>query len=92
MSDKTKKEIEVIVKAREILKKLWDDADLRGRCWGLKKDGENLFKGTNITIGYGDEIISISQKNGKLIIHEFTRTANTKLGKKAKDLLNKDDQ
>ena len=83
---------------RELLKGLWklkrkdpgeDEAWLRGRIWGMEKfnNYNNPYKGTNITIAIGDELISICQPNEKLVIHEFKLTSNTKLGRRVRKML-----
>lgn len=75
------------VKARKVLDALWQSSDSRGRCWGLRKNG-NQFAGTNITIALGDELISISMNSKKeLVIHQFQRVAETNLGNRVKQLL-----
>lgn len=78
---------DITVKARKSIDELWKNADLRGRCWGVKKKDGNCFRGTNITIGYGDEIVSVSERDGKLVVHEFVRARSTTLGQKVKKLL-----
>ena len=77
----------LIIKAREVLQPLWEKADLKGRCWGPKRD-DNPYSATNITFVVKDELISVSQ-SGKntLIIHEFQKTTDTELGKKVKEIL-----
>lgn len=77
---KTKRQIadEITAAARKAVEKIWAKSHLKGRCWG-KGDG-NPFKGTNITIANGDEMVSISEKDGSLVIHEFVRVKKTLLG------------
>jgi hypothetical protein len=87
-----KKEKDPMVLARKALDPLWKKSDLHGRCWGLKKTGNNPYAGTNITIGKGKEIISVSMsKDGskKPIIHELVKAKNTKLGNRARKILEK---
>ena len=78
---------EITVKARKALQPLWKRALLRGRCWGVKQKNKNPFQGTNITIGTENEIVTVSQANGELEVHEFKRTEGTLLGNAAKELL-----
>lgn len=82
---------EKMVAARRALHALWKKADLRGRCWGLRKDGKNPFAGSNVTLAKGDEMISVCQdsESGEHIVHEFRRVGpgQTKLGKEARRLL-----
>ncbi|MBU4223985.1 hypothetical protein KJ934_02075 [Patescibacteria group bacterium] len=74
------------VKARKILEPLWNKADLKGRCWGPKR-ADNDYKGTNITILNGEELVTVSQgDNGGLRIHEFLKTENTLLGIKVREI------
>jgi len=76
-----------LIQARIILNSLWQNALLKGRCWGPKTE-DNPFAASNITIAIGTELISVSQKiNGVLVIHEFSKTTETSLGLKAKELL-----
>jgi len=74
------------VLARKALEGFWKRADLKGRCWGHRKP-ENPFAGTNITIAFEDHLVSISQKEGALVIHEFARAKGTALGRRIKDIL-----
>ena len=71
------------VLARKVLDELWREADLRGRCWGLRKFA-NYFAGTNITIAVGSELVSVSRKGDELVIHEFVRSPDTALGRKVR--------
>jgi hypothetical protein len=77
------KEEDKMVLARKALDSLWGKADLRGRCWGLKKTGDNPYAKTNITICIGNELVSVSRSqtgDKGLIIHEFVKSKNTGLG------------
>lgn len=82
---------QLLVSARKVLNSLWEDADLRGRCWGIKKES-NPFVGSNITIAYGDELVSVCQDGSKIIIHEFIRTSGTELGEVVGRLLREGDK
>ena len=76
-----------IIKARKVLNSLWQEASLKGRCWGLAKR-DNPYSATNITIAIGTELVSVSQgKDGKLRIHQFTRAKGTSLGRRVKRIL-----
>jgi hypothetical protein len=74
------------VLARKALDGLWKIADLRGRTWGLKRNKTgNPFAGTNILIAISDELVSVSCPDGnELVVNEFVRTKNTKLGRMVK--------
>ncbi len=52
---------DLIVKARKALQLLWERADLKGRCWGPKRE-DNPYSATNITFAVKDELVSVSQK------------------------------
>lgn len=79
---------DITVKARKVLDDLWKNSDLRGRCWGVKtKRPDNPYAGTNITMGYGQEIVSVCEIDGKLVVHEFARASGTELGKRVWELL-----
>lgn len=77
------------VQARKVLDELWSEADLRGRCWGLRKGikSDNPFAGTNITIAVGGELVSVSRKGDELVIHEFVKSPDTALGRKVRAIL-----
>lgn len=68
-----------VVLARAAMKELWKKAQCHGRCWG-RKTKENKFQGSNITLIHGAEVVTVNQIDGKLVVHEFTKTAETELG------------
>jgi len=80
-----RKNVDRSVVARKVLDGFWQEAQLKGRCWGRKKPG-NIYAGTNITIAIGDEFITISY-NKELVIHEFIRAKSTKLGNRIRKAL-----
>jgi hypothetical protein len=83
-------EKDITVLARKALDKVWKVAWLTGRCWGRKLDGNNCFRGTNITIALDkNELVSICRLNGKLVVHSFVRSKETSLGKKVRRILQK---
>ena len=76
------------VEARKILDKIWLQAQLRGRCWGKGK--VNPYKGTNITIASGNELVTISMNGEKeLVLHQFKLAQKTKLGDEVLEILRK---
>lgn len=78
---------DTLVLARKALESLWGVADLKGRCWGPKREG-NAFALSNITLAAGDEMVTISKNSkGELVIHEFERVGGTILGKRIRDSL-----
>lgn len=85
----TKRQIadKITVAARNALDHIWKKVHLKGRCWGLKSKEHNSFCGTNITLGEGDEIVSVSERDGELIIHEFVRAKGTSLGSEVREVL-----
>ena len=80
-----------LIEARKLLGSLWEKALLKGRCWGLrKKEEDNPYLGSNITIAMAKELVTISEAdNGELKIHEFVKTTNTNLGKEVRKILRK---
>jgi hypothetical protein len=78
-----------LIKARKVLDQLWRKSQLRGRCWGpTKTHSNNPFARSNITIAFGDELITIIQNlDGSLRIHEFSRSVNTELGRIVEEIL-----
>jgi len=87
MSD-SKLSAEHTVAARKAMETLWQEAHLKGRCWG-PRNPSNRYAATNITIAIGDQLVSVSWRKGKLVIHEFVRTKNTLLGRRVKKVLQK---
>jgi hypothetical protein len=75
------------VQARKILHPLWEESDLRGRCWGLRRS-RNSFAGTNIIFALGEELVSVSMNSsGQLVVHQFKLVKETTLGTSVKNLL-----
>lgn len=81
-------EFELLVKARNLLQPLWGKAWLKTQHWRPKSES-NSFSGltANLIVGVGNEIILVSEQNGKLILKEFRISASTVLGRKARELL-----
>jgi len=77
---------DLLIKSRKALQPLWEQASLKGRCWGPKRE-DNPYTATNITFGIGNELVSISQGGNKLVIHEFRKRRNTKLGEMVRKIL-----
>ncbi len=71
-----------LVEVKRVLSSLWEEADLRGRPWGLKKEGDNPFYGSNVLIVIGDELVTVSKPRGEneIRIHQFRRVKQTSLG------------
>jgi len=79
-----------LIKARKILGPLWQEACLKGRCWGPKRP-RNPYSASNITLAVKDELVSISQQpDGSLLVNEFIKTSGTKLGTRIKKLFKKE--
>lgn len=86
-------DFESLIKARRALDPLWKkEAWLKGRTWGRRRKNENNpYEGTNITLAIEKELVAISQgKNGRLKIHEFSKTQETSLGKRIREILRKE--
>jgi len=79
-------EYSLLTRARKALQLLWEKGCLRGTCWGPKSK-ENPYSGTNIVFAIGKELVAVSQLGNTLIIHEFEKTENTKLGQKVREIL-----
>ena len=64
------------------------EGGFRGRMWG-KRGGEvtSEYRGSHITFGCDDEIVSINIVDGEVIIHEFFKTEGTELGNKIRLIL-----
>ena len=80
---------DITVKARQALIPLWEECHklgMRGRPWGIKSP-TNLLGGTNTVLAIGDELVSVSEKDGRLVIHEFRRKSGTQLGDKVRKIL-----
>ncbi len=76
---------DLLLRARKLLQSLWSKAWLKGHYWG-KESLNNPYGDANITICIGNELILISASDGQLMIHEFVKTTNTQLGKRAREL------
>jgi hypothetical protein len=76
----------LIERARQLLQPIWGGAWLRGRGWGPKSE-RNPFEAANIIICVGNELISVSQRGKGMVVHEFQKTTGTKLGLRARKLL-----
>ncbi len=78
---------ELLWKAKRVLEPLLREAQMRGStCWGPKSK-ENVHSGPNLVLRVGDEVITISQPGERLKMQEFSKTVNTKLGQRVRDLL-----
>ncbi len=76
-----------MVKARKALDGLWRETDLKGRCWGLRRNG-NRYQDTNITLAQGKELVTISMdKEGRLLVHVFRKAKKSSLGETIKEAL-----
>lgn len=80
---------DLIIRARKALNSLWVIALLKGRCWGPKRY-DNPYSATNITFVVGGELVSISQREGTLVVHEFCQAKNTRLGKTVREILRRE--
>jgi hypothetical protein len=82
-----------LVKARDALDDLWDelhDNGCRARGWGSKRNKNNPFWGSNITLVSEDEAVIINlnpEENEDLRIHGFFKNEKTKLGERVKVIL-----
>lgn len=73
-------------KARNVLEPLWKEAQMKGStCWG-PKSAKNPHSGPNLVFRVGDEMVTISQPADRLIMQEFQKTTNTKLGQRVREL------
>jgi len=92
MTEGEKKHSDNLVKAREVLAGLWKevhDNGCRARGWGSKKNRNNPFWGSNITMAFEGEvvIVNLNPKDGQLRIYSFSENSKTKLGEKINSLL-----
>jgi len=76
-----------VVLARAALEDMWERVvQLKGRCWGPSKE-DNPYKGSNITMAIGDELVSVCQgDDGRIRIHQFSKTDTTSLGAQVKEV------
>lgn len=80
---------ELLWGARKLLEPLLKEAQMKGStCWGPKSLA-NVHSGPNLVFRVGDELITISQPGERLKIQEFSRTTDTELGQRVRDLLRK---
>ena len=78
------------VLARKALDNIWKTSHMKGRTWGPKKK-KGLFRGTNILIAVGSELVSVclEKETGRLIVHQFVLVQKTKLGGQVRRTLEK---
>ena len=80
---------ELLGEVRKALQPLWDEAQMKGStCYGPKSP-QNPHSGANLIFRVGDEMLTFSQPGGRLVMQEFEKTKNTKLGQRARNLLRK---
>ena len=80
---------ELLWEAKKALEPLLREAQMKGStCWGPKSKN-NIHSGPNLVFRVGDEVVTISQPGERLKMQEFSKTANTKLGQRVKDILRK---
>ena len=83
---------DVLVRARRAVDTLWHGCRAHARGWGLKKEGGNIFKGSNITLVHDNEVVVIvshpDDPNG-VVVHEFrrVRVSRTALGVRVRTFL-----
>lgn len=66
---------------------LWEESDVKGRPWGLKRPG-NPYALSNILLVIGDEVVLVCQlPDGRLEVHEFRKARHTLLGTRARKAL-----
>lgn len=91
MGEKDTPDWRLLVDVRKIINSFWNSPVIgfRGRCWGLKHDGANPQKGTHITLGNEQNVVTIFQdsETGALIMQEFIRAERTPLGDKIRQIL-----
>ena len=88
------KQRDITVIARKVLADLFEDrAWVQGLLSGKKErglDGENPFKGTNITFGMGKQIVSVCRgTKGRLRVHPLLKVEDHLLSKVVKRRLTK---
>jgi len=92
ITNKEKEEVnfmsyELLWEAKRALEPLLKEAQMRGStCWGPKLK-DNPHSGPNLIFRIGNEMITISQPGERLVMQEFCKTANTKLGQRVRDFL-----
>ena len=82
--------VDVTVKARKAIDTLWKECLAHARGWGLKRKGDKIFQGSNITLINKNEIVILTvnpENKNEIDIHEFTRATNTVLGSRVAGLL-----
>ena len=85
------KEKVCINKVRDILSKIWNKSQAKGRCWGRKR-GANPLGGSHITIFQKNEIVTVLRgKSGKFKVLEYRRARKTSLGTEIKSVLEKNE-
>lgn len=75
-------------RVKKALEPLLGKASLCGWCWG-RKNRDNPYSASNFVLAVGEEMVSVSQRNGELVIHEF-RKKKTNLGKRVREILQRE--
>ena len=78
---------ELLWKAKKALEPLLKEAQMKGStCWGPKIRG-NVHSGPNLVFRIRDEMVTISQPGERLKMQEFSKTNNTNLGRRVRNIL-----
>jgi hypothetical protein len=78
-------EAEMGIALKDFLKELREKDGFSGRLWALGK--ENPFFGSHADFGRGEEYVTIFVKEGRIVVREYIRSRETKLGKEIKEIL-----
>ena len=85
MKKRKEKEAEMGIALKDFLKQLREKDGFSGRLWGVGK--ENPFFGSHADFGRGGEYATVFVKNGRIVVLEYVRSQETKLGKEIKKIL-----
>lgn len=77
---------ELLWEAKKVLEPLLKEAQMKSSTgWGPKVR-DNIHSGPNIVFRVGDDVVIISQPGKRLKMQEFTKAADTELGKRVRNL------
>jgi len=85
MKKRKELEAEMGIALKGFLKALREKSGFSGRLWGVGK--ENPFLGSHVDFGRGEEYVTVFVREGRIIVREYIRSRETKLGKEIKEIL-----
>lgn len=89
MKNRKELEGEMGVALKIFSKKLREGRGFSGRLWAIGR--ENPFLGSHSDFGRDDEYVTVFVKDGKVVVAEYVRSQETRLGQEIKKVLLEND-